>query len=130
MRLPDAQRLKRGRAAVIDCRDDECRLCLSACGFSAIRIEDGKLYSAPEKCVGCGGCAGVCPKGFIRLIKDRGDGTFEVTVPIHGELPEIDDLMDIVPFTGGGTVKGRVIQALPKRPNAGCSLVRAITDKL
>ncbi len=119
MKLPDEARLKRGRAAVIDCRAENCDKCLGVCGFSAIRLEEGRPYSDPSKCIGCGGCAAFCPEGAIRLLKDRGDGSFEVTFPYDGELPEIGEIIR-------GSV--RVIQAVPKRPGTNHALVRAIMN--
>ena len=119
MDLPDEKRLLRGRAAVIDCRDPDCDKCLSVCGFSAIRPEKGRPYSDPSRCIGCGGCMGACPGGFIRLYKDRGDGTLEISMPYDGELPEL-----------GGYVDGaRVIQVIPARGAARHGIIRVIKDK-
>ncbi|MBO6061425.1 MAG: 4Fe-4S binding protein, partial [Clostridia bacterium] len=74
------ERLRRGRAALIECTEPGCNICLSACGFSAIsRGEDGLPFSDPEKCVGCGGCVAVCPHGSVRLLRDKGAGEYEVT---------------------------------------------------
>lgn len=42
--------------------------CVSVCKYEAIRIVDGIAAVDPEKCTGCGACAGVCPKGLIDLI--------------------------------------------------------------
>ena len=130
MRFPDEERLKKGRAAVVRCGDASCSICLSACGFSAIsRGEEGLPFSDPEKCVGCGGCAAVCPERAIRLIKSRGDGAYEVTVPFEGELHELDDIIEIPSFTENKPVPARVVQAIPKRPRAFSALVRAIAPK-
>ncbi len=127
MLLPDTERLKRGRAAVIECPVTDCRKCVSACGFTAIAVgEDGRPFSDPDKCVGCGGCAAICPEMAIRLLKDRGDGTYEVTVPFEGALPEIDDTIGLAPFGSGEPAQGRVIQPIPKRPGAFSALVRAV----
>ena len=124
MKLPDAERLKRGRAAVISCQRTDCDICLSACGFSAIsRGEGGLPYSDPAKCVGCGGCAAICPDMAIALFKDRWDGTYEVTVPAEGDLPEIGD-----PVTVMGA-PGRVLQTIPQRPGTVSALVRAAANK-
>ncbi|MDR2851380.1 MAG: FAD-dependent oxidoreductase [Desulfovibrio sp.] len=47
------------------CRD--CSLCLTSCPESAIdrkELESGSVYTSnPDRCIGCGVCAGVCPCG-------------------------------------------------------------------
>ncbi len=123
MFLPSPERLKRGRAAVISCEREDCRVCISACGFTAIRVENGRPYSDPDKCVGCGGCAAICPDMAIALFKDRWDGTYEVTVPAEGDLPEIGD-----PVTVMGA-PGRVLQTIPQRSGTVSALVRAAVNK-
>lgn len=126
MILPDKQRLKLGRAAVIDCRRRDCALCAQACGFSAISAgEDGLPFSDPKKCVGCGGCAAVCPDGAVFLLKDRLDGSFEFTFPFAGELPEIDGTVMLTLPGEDEPRAARVIQVIPKRTNAANALVRA-----
>ncbi|MDR1324079.1 MAG: 4Fe-4S binding protein, partial [Candidatus Margulisbacteria bacterium] len=55
------------------CRD--CQMCLKSCPENAITrvVEDGGAYkyvSEPQKCIGCGVCAGVCPCG-IWTLKDN-----------------------------------------------------------
>ncbi len=125
MILPSKERLLRGRAAVIACPREECRICLSACGFTAIRIESGRPYSDPDKCVGCGGCAAICPEGAIRLLRLTNGGA-EITFPYEGELPELGDTVTVAPTAGGGPVPARVVWAAPKRPNAAFALVRAV----
>lgn len=125
MILPSKERLERGRAAVIACPRGDCRICVSACGFSAIRLENGRPFSDPAKCVGCGGCAAICPEGAVILLKISSGGV-EVTYP-HGEpLPDLDDTVFIKPISGGAPVPARVIQAVPKRPNGASGLIRAI----
>lgn len=42
--------------------------CVSVCKYDAIHIVDGIAAVDPEKCTGCGACAGACPKGLIDLI--------------------------------------------------------------
>ena len=130
MLFPEKARLRRGRAAVISCPDPDCKRCVSACGFSAISMdEEGRPVSDPEKCVGCGGCAAICPMASVRLFKDRGDGTFEVTFPYSGELPELGDTIPLSPLPGGAEAQVRVLQVIPKRPNAENALVRAAVDE-
>ena len=130
MFFPPTERLKRGRAAVICCPDPECLRCVSACAFGAIKIgKDGLPVSDPDRCVGCGGCTAICPEAAVRLFKDRGDGTFELTFPYCGELPEIDGLLEVSPLPGMEKASVRVLQAIPKRPNAENALIRAALPK-
>lgn len=123
MILPDEARLKRGRAAAIDCGLSECGICMKACGFSAVKLSDGAIRSDPGKCIGCGGCAAVCPEKRIILLKDRLDGTWEVTFARDGVLPEIGDTVD---FRG---ISARVLQIIPKRTENGSALIRAAADE-
>jgi ferredoxin len=55
------------------CRD--CQMCLKSCPENAISrvvVSDGdyKYVSEPQKCIGCGICAGVCPCG-VWTLKDN-----------------------------------------------------------
>jgi len=54
------------------CRD--CGICLTMCPQAAIsKKEDGKdfeLVVDPERCIGCGFCAGVCPCGIWDLVEN------------------------------------------------------------
>ncbi len=42
--------------------------CVNACTYGGIRIQNGVAVVDPEKCMGCGACAAVCPKGLIELV--------------------------------------------------------------
>ena len=43
--------------------------CQAVCKFNAVIIEDGRLARIDtDKCVGCGVCAGTCPRGVIELV--------------------------------------------------------------
>ena len=129
MVFPDAVRLKRGRAAVIVCPREDCEACIKACGFRAIeRGEDGLPYSDPSKCVGCGGCAAICPDGAIGLVKHRGGSEYELTFPFDGDLPEIDDTVSVKPFRQGAETECRVIQVIPRRPRTEHALVRGVVS--
>ena len=122
--LPDPERLKRGRAVVVSCERTDCDICISACGFAAIsRGEGGMPFSDPTKCVGCGGCAAACPDMRVALFKDRWDGTYEITVPAEGDLPELGDTVTVM------GAPGRVLQVIPKRPGTVSALVRAAVNK-
>lgn len=127
MKLPDKERLERGRAAVIDCPAPDCRLCVSACGFKAITAKEGRPFSDPAKCVGCGGCAAICPEKAIILVKSRGGNEYELTVPFAGDQPEIDDTA-FLRLPDGRELAARVIQVIPKRPRTENALVRAVAD--
>jgi ferredoxin-type protein NapF len=67
-----------GSAEVIysDCllaKNRECDRCKAACSYDAITIEPSattvlmKPVVAPEKCVGCGACAVICPARTITM---------------------------------------------------------------
>ena len=99
MKTPSPERLKRGRAAVIGCSRTDCRICIEVCPFLAVSAADGAPYSDPDKCVGCGGCAAACPDSAIRLVRDRGDGSAELTYPFDGELPEIGAGVTVHPLS-------------------------------
>lgn len=55
------------------CRD--CGICVTVCPQSAIsRQEKGDSYEMvvdPEKCIGCGFCAGACPCGVWNLVENE-----------------------------------------------------------
>lgn len=123
MILPDGDRLKRGRAAAIDCDLKECGVCVKACAFSAVSLSDGAVLSDPGKCIGCGGCAAACPEKRIVLLKDRMDGTWEITYAAEGELPEIGEA---VSFRGA---PGRALQIIPQRTENRNALIRAAADE-
>ena len=54
------------------CRD--CGICLTMCPQAAIsKKDDGKdfeLVVDPDRCIGCGFCAGVCPCGIWNLMEN------------------------------------------------------------
>jgi len=57
-----------------DC--DGCGLCVDACHFQAIAMDEAgqRALVDKEKCMGCGVCEGVCPSGAIRLERDPSKG--------------------------------------------------------
>ena len=42
--------------------------CVKACQFDAIHVVDGVAVVDKEKCVACGQCVAVCPRGLIELV--------------------------------------------------------------
>ena len=42
--------------------------CVKACQFDAIHIVDGVAVVDKEKCVACGQCVAICPRGLIELV--------------------------------------------------------------
>ena len=46
-----------------------CELCLDACQFDALALEDGKVIVSQVRCVGCGVCVPACPDGALGLVR-------------------------------------------------------------
>lgn len=68
--LPEAAEDHRRCISCGTCRD--CRMCLESCpekAISKVELPDGayQYESDPDKCIGCGICAGVCPCGIWTL---------------------------------------------------------------
>ncbi|MCQ2492549.1 MAG: RnfABCDGE type electron transport complex subunit B [Lachnospiraceae bacterium] len=42
--------------------------CVKACQFDAIHVVDGVAVVDKDKCVACGKCASMCPKGMIEMV--------------------------------------------------------------
>ncbi|MDR2587469.1 MAG: 4Fe-4S binding protein [Coriobacteriales bacterium] len=49
------------RCIVVRNRNASCRRCAEACTSGCISYADNELTISPEKCIGCGTCATVCP---------------------------------------------------------------------
>jgi len=58
-----------------------CRLCIKACPYNAIKVEDKKAYIL-ENCILCGACLGSCKFKAIELLKD-GDTEIKTDVSIY-----------------------------------------------
>ena len=41
--------------------------CVQACNYDAVHVVDGLATIDYEKCIGCGACARVCPRGIIEI---------------------------------------------------------------
>ena len=68
----------KARIAIETCYDDGslkyidnycilCGMCMKACPFEAIDMDNGWIHVDPEKCKGCGLCAKKCPKKVVRI---------------------------------------------------------------
>ncbi|AHV97313.1 4Fe-4S dicluster domain-containing protein [Paenibacillus sabinae] len=53
----------------LQCRHCENAPCAGVCPVQAIRQEDGVILIDEDRCIGCKGCAMVCPFGAISLYK-------------------------------------------------------------
>ena len=49
------------RCAVVRNRNATCMKCAEVCTSGCISYDDNELVIAPEKCIGCGTCATICP---------------------------------------------------------------------
>ena len=47
--------------------------CVKACKFDAIHIVNGVAVVDKEKCVACGACSAVCPKGLITMVPKKAE---------------------------------------------------------
>jgi bidirectional [NiFe] hydrogenase diaphorase subunit len=72
-----------------------CRLCIRVCkeivGQEALRMEkvDGRqmVVSVPNRCIGCGTCANLCPTHAIEIIDEGGVRTIKIRDDIIGHHP-------------------------------------------
>jgi ferredoxin len=53
------------RCVVVRNRNIKCRRCAETCTTGCIDVRNGQLHLEPERCIGCGTCATVCPSGAI-----------------------------------------------------------------
>ena len=64
-----------------------CGLCVDACIFDQVTVEDGKAVIG-EECKGCGRCAAVCRRGGVRITIDNPDYVTDCVARI-GALVEV-----------------------------------------
>ena len=50
--------------------------CVQACNYDAVHVVDGLAAIDYEKCIGCGACTKVCPRGIIDIVIFR-----EISIP-------------------------------------------------
>ena len=67
-----------------------CEVCLDACPFDALRMQDSVPFPEPGKCMGCGVCVSACTAGALSLVRDPQQG-----IPL-----ELDRLMQAAAARG------------------------------
>ncbi len=114
--VPLAERLERGKVAVIECAQEiPCNPCEEACRFGAIVI--GKSLTHPpvlveEKCTGCGLCLPACP-GLAIFLVDTTYSETEAAVSFPYEmqpLPEPGQRVGVLDRAGQAVGEGRVVR--------------------
>ena len=50
-------------------RNAQCTRCIDACTSGCLSMKDGEISISPEKCIGCGTCATMCPTCAIEAHK-------------------------------------------------------------
>jgi ferredoxin len=78
------------RAVVDPAGCSGCEVCLDACPFDAIRMQDAVPFAESGKCMGCGVCVSVCTTGSLSLARDPQQG-----IPL-----ELDRLMQAAAARG------------------------------
>jgi Fe-S-cluster-containing hydrogenase component 2 len=113
IRLPSKEQLRKG-IAIIECvQEIPCNPCVAACPFGAISMKD--INALPivdfDKCVGCGRCISICPGLAIFLVKIRGDGFAEITLPYEFlPLPKVGDKVTLLDREGKKRGEGKVLK--------------------
>ena len=113
---PSAERLQKGRVAVIECvQDIPCNPCELACRQGAIHI-GAPITNLPvldqNICSGCGLCIAACP-GLAVFVVDMNHSDSEALVSFPYEylpLPAVGDLAEAVNRAGQPVATARVIR--------------------
>ena len=51
-----------------------CGLCVDACPFDALTLEEGQVRIGEATCMGCGVCVSRCAHGVLALVRDPEKG--------------------------------------------------------
>mgnify|MGYP001164643490 FL=1 len=70
-----------------------CWVCVEACPFQALTLEENRASVDPDRCMGCGVCRDRCPEGALALVRD----------PMHGEPLEIEQRLHERHGVGGAS---------------------------
>lgn len=80
------------RCAVIRNRNASCMRCAQACTSGAISVGEDEIVIDPERCVGCGTCATVCPTCALEA---RHPGDAELALRVRRALEATGDTLVI-----------------------------------
>ncbi|MEL7563330.1 MAG: 4Fe-4S binding protein [Dehalobacterium sp.] len=59
------------------CTGDCAEICVERCPVGARQIIDGKLQMDRNKCISCGLCVTICPKGALSLVRKPDDKIYD-----------------------------------------------------
>lgn len=132
---PSEERMNKGRVAVVECLQEiPCNPCEASCKFGAIKIGEN-ITALPcldeEACTGCGACVAQCP-GLAIFIVNKAYSETEATVDFPFEylpLPAKGDEVDAVNRAGEVVCRGRVVNVINIKANAGTSVVSLAVPK-
>lgn len=68
------------RCAIVRNRNASCMKCADACTSGCISLQEGELVVSPEKCIGCGTCATVCPTCALEAHRPNDKELYEACV--------------------------------------------------
>ena len=134
-RISPAERMEKGRVAVIECvQEIPCNPCEAACRFGAITVGE-RITSLPcldgEKCTGCGMCVAQCP-GLAIVIIDKNYSETEASIDFPFEylpLPAAGDSVRAVDREGRPVCEGRILRVMQAPAYAGTCVVSMAVPK-